>query len=266
MYRPLSKIPVYKNFYINQNYLFRTSPNKIQSFINLPISKRFISNVNNNELEKDNTNREIGNRYKDEQHAVVNKILKLYDTDSEGFKEIATHLKSFNPSNFFNVKNTHVSFRIKDSDANTAEQTSEQTSTAHLTIELGTHNMPNGYRWHRHGKYDVRNETRPHWKIVDAIFYHPNMDDIRNDIIHCARISAISAVIVAAVTENPAAGLKIFYPIFIECLIARTEETMARETKVELQVRNGYGCWSNHCNNIEAVEIEQESTSPEMKR
>jgi hypothetical protein len=114
------------------------------------------------------------------------------------------------------------------------------------TWKIGDYNYPNQSRTHKHGTWDYRWETRSVKAEVFVEVCHPDIDDIRSDVYACIRVAATTAVIVAVVSENPAAGYAIFFPTFRECLKSKIGDRVKQVT-VDLYSRNEYGCWTNHC-------------------
>lgn len=251
---------VIKNFQpISRSCLFGVSSYKSQNLALVSLNKRLISYDKNEETEKYNASLSTESI---SQKGVIKNILKIYDTDRERFQHLVSHLQSLNPAMFFDVKNAHITFKVKKDGA----KTTEQMTIGNTTIELGNLEInPPQYRLHHHGGTNYKHETRRHWKVVDLNIYHPDLEHIINDITHCAYVSAISTVIVAAVTNSPAAALEIFYPLFIECLIQRTGETIAKKTDVNISVRHEHGCYTNHCHEIQNSEIQQETVNPSFK-
>lgn len=113
-------------------------------------------------------------------------------------------------------------------------------------IKLGTHNLPNQSRTHKHGDYDYRFETRSAWLEAYADVSHPSLNDFINDAVECARGAATAAVLTAIYTESPAAGYALFWPAFKACMYSKIGNRVS-----QLNATLGYttetGCWKNHC-------------------
>jgi len=116
---------------------------------------------------------------------------------------------------------------------------------AEYTHNLGTHNLPNNARLHRHDTWDYRVETRSvKWEVY-VTFKHPTMSDFVNDAITCTRAAAIGSVIAAVVFNSPQVGLALFKPAWQACMKQKIGQR-ASEVTVELGKRKIHGPWSGH--------------------
>lgn len=113
-------------------------------------------------------------------------------------------------------------------------------------ISLGTHDMPNQSRVHKHGDWDYRYETRSAWKKAYVDVTHPTLDDFINDAVQCAQGAATAAVLAAIFAENPGAGFAIFWPAFKACMYTKIGNRV-NQLSAELGLRDETGCWTNHC-------------------
>ncbi|MBA3314907.1 MAG: hypothetical protein H0T47_16670 [Planctomycetaceae bacterium] len=120
------------------------------------------------------------------------------------------------------------------------------TEAAEYRHSLGTHNLPNNTRLHKHGTFDYRFETQSvKWEVY-VTFRHPTMSDFINDAITCVGAAAVGSVIVAVVLESPQAGLAIFTPAWKACMVAKVGLAIANEIQVELSKDKIHGPWSGH--------------------
>ena len=113
-------------------------------------------------------------------------------------------------------------------------------------IGLGTHDMPNQSRTHKHGNFDYRWETRSAWKKAYVDITHPTLDDFINDAVQCAQGAASVAVLTAIFAENPAAGFAIFWPAFKACMYTKIGARVD-QLSATLGSSDETGCWTYHC-------------------
>lgn len=111
---------------------------------------------------------------------------------------------------------------------------------------LGTHNLPNNTRVHKHGTFDYRFETRSVKWEVSVIFRHPTMSDFVNDAISCVGAAAVGSVVAAVVFESPPVGLALFKPAWKACMVAKVGAAIANDIQVELVRDKIHGSWTNH--------------------
>jgi hypothetical protein len=100
--------------------------------------------------------------------------------------------------------NCHTNVELEESQASNTKR-----------VKLGTHDMPNQSRLHKHSNTDWRTETRPAWKQAYADLTHARISDFVRDAVECTKIAATTAVLTAIFAENPGAGLAIFKPTFL---------------------------------------------------
>ncbi|QDT66476.1 hypothetical protein [Calycomorphotria hydatis] len=115
------------------------------------------------------------------------------------------------------------------------------------SLKIGSSNLPNQSRTHKHGRFDYRYETRSARSVAYIDFCHPSINDIWSDVKTCAILAAVASVVAAALAKNYGAAKAVFYPAFIACLTAKIGERLAREVSVGFHTDNEHGCWSNHC-------------------
>ena len=120
------------------------------------------------------------------------------------------------------------------------------TETVTRRVNLGTHDMPNQGRLHKHGTADYRTETRSAWKQAYVDVTHPTIDDIINDVVACVHNAATAAVLTAIFSDNTESGYAIFWPTFKLCMRLRIQER-AEEISATLGYTNETGCYTYHC-------------------
>jgi hypothetical protein len=125
------------------------------------------------------------------------------------------------------------------------EEVSSLSSEA--VYKLGSSPLPNEKRFHKHGSFDYRWESRQCEIEVFLRFRHPTLDQYLNDAITCAGASGLAAVIAAVASGNVAAGYALFYPAWKACMLLRLSESIVNDFQVELFSNSRCGCWENHC-------------------
>jgi hypothetical protein len=138
------------------------------------------------------------------------------------------------------LSNLFSNFRIEVKQIGTVDSSTRR-------IGLGTHDMPNQSRLHKHGDFDYRTETRSAWVQAYVDVSHPKVDSFMKDAVECARDSASAAVLAAIFAGNIGAAYAIFWPAFKLCLAAKVSQTISEETSVNLGSTNETGCWTYHC-------------------
>lgn len=113
-------------------------------------------------------------------------------------------------------------------------------------IKLGDGPLPNEHRTHRHGKYDLRVETRSQKGVAYIEFTAPNIGDIWEDVKGCAIGSAVLAVIAAILAGDFNTARTLFYPTFYACLVQKIGDR-AKEVDVNFTKDVEYSCWKYHC-------------------
>jgi hypothetical protein len=111
---------------------------------------------------------------------------------------------------------------------------------------LGTHNLPNQTRVHKHGPFDFRFETRSQRVKVSVRFRHPTMSTFVNHAKNCVAAAAVSSVITAAATNSPNAGLAIFKPAWKACMMNKVGNVIANQVQVAILTEIITGNWSGH--------------------
>jgi len=144
------------------------------------------------------------------------------------------------------VNKAIMSFMEGTIDLNDQPPPTSVAQAAEYTHKLGTHNLPNQYRTHKHGTFDWRVESRWQKKKVSAVFKHPTMSDFVNAAVSCVGVSAVGSAVLAAATSNPAAGLAIFVPGWKACMLTKVSAAVANDIKVDLKVETITGPWSGH--------------------
>ncbi|WP_280149706.1 hypothetical protein [Bacillus safensis] len=114
-------------------------------------------------------------------------------------------------------------------------------------IKTGNQAFPNEHRTHRHGKFDVRVETRSVRGVAYIDFSHPDIENIWEDVKACAIASAVLAVTAAILTDDFTTARTLFYPSFYACLVSKLGER-AKEVDVVFSSDKEYSCWKYHCN------------------
>jgi hypothetical protein len=112
--------------------------------------------------------------------------------------------------------------------------------------KLGTHNLPNQTRVHKHGTFDYRFETRSQKVKVSVRFRHPSISTFVQHAVNCVAAAAVGSVITAAATNSPQAGLAIFKPAWKACMVQKVGNTVASEVQVAILTEIVTGSWSGH--------------------